>query len=68
MLVNLTGGPFDGQTKNIKQRTNGNKLLPMAGALTWPVYNEKRRAFGRVTYTKQQDGTAHIPAEYTYNA
>lgn len=60
MLVNLTGGPFDGQQKNVQQKSDksimGN-LLPMPETLTWS---------GGRKYAKQTEGGKYTAAEYTY--
>lgn len=63
MLVSLTGGPHDGQTKNIKQRSTAmGKPIPLGEKLVWPMPGHKR-----ATYLRQSEGSTYTPAEYRYD-
>lgn len=69
MIINLTGGPLDGQQKNVKQPTDGSilgNLLPMYETLTWPIWNSGSRHYTHAKYAKQTEGSKHQPAEYSY--
>lgn len=62
MNILMINGPFDGQTKNVKQRmTAMGKPIPLAEKLSWPTPNHKL-----YTYVKVTDAKNGAPAHYQY--